>query len=274
MTFIKNIFEILWTIWWLFIAGLLLLINLPILMLFALIFGESNNNIVDPYLRFWSKLTLILWGIRLVIIKNKKIDANTPYIYLSNHRSYLDVFIAVAGIKKQKKFLGKAEVFQWPLIGYFARKFGHISVQRESEQARKESYQNLLKIAKSGSSIFLCPEGAVYMNNKLLNEMRNGAFRIAIESKMAVVAISMINAGELFPPHKIRIRPGKCVNYMSAPFETSSLTLDDVVTLRESVKEEISNNLKEHYPQGKYPIEFDPKNYTESVYLNTFKENK
>ena len=36
------------------------------------------------------------------------------------------------------------------------------------------------------------------MNNKLLNEMRNGAFRIAIESKMAVVAISMINAGELF----------------------------------------------------------------------------
>ena len=274
MTFIKNTFEILWTIWCLFIAGLFLLINLPILMLFALIFGESNNNIVDAYLRFWSKLTLILWGIRLVIIKDKKIDANTPYIYLSNHRSYLDVFIAVAGIKKQKKFLGKAEVFQWPLIGYFARKFGHISVQRESEQARKESYQNLLKIAKSGSSIFLCPEGAVYMNNKLLNEMRNGAFRIAIESKMAVVAISMINAGELFPPHKIRIRPGKCINYMSAPFETSSLTLDDVVTLRESVKEEISNNLKEHYPQGKYPIEFDPKNYTESVYLNTFKETK
>lgn len=274
MTFIKNTFEILWTIWCLFIAGFFLLINLPILMLFALIFGEGKNNIVDAYLRFWAKLTLIFWGIRLVIIRDKKIDANTPYIYLSNHRSYLDVFIAVAGIKKQKKFLGKAEVFQWPYIGYFARKFGHISVQRESEKARKESYQNLLKITKSDSSIFLCPEGAVYMNEKLLNEMRNGAFRIAIESKTPVVAISMINAGELFPPHKIRIRPGKCINYMSAPFETSALTLDDVDTLRESVKEEILNNLKKHYPQGKYPIEFDPKDYTESVYLNTHKETE
>ena len=123
MTFIKNTFEILWTIWCLFIAGLFLLINLPILMLFALIFGEGKNNIVDAYLRFWSKLTLIFWGIRLLIIKDKKIDANTPYIYLSNHRSYLDAFIAVAGISKQKKFLGKAEVFQWPFIGIL-RKFG------------------------------------------------------------------------------------------------------------------------------------------------------
>ncbi len=272
MTFIKNIFEILWTIWCLFIAGFFLLINLPILMLFALIFGEGKNNIVDTYLRFWSKLTLIFWGIRLVIIRDKKINANTPYVYLSNHRSYLDVFIAVAGINKQKKFLGKAEVFQWPLIGYFARKFGHISVQRESEQARKESYQKLLKVAKSGSSIFLCPEGAVYMNDKLLNEMRNGAFRIAIESKTPIVAISMINAGELFPPHKIRIRPGKCINYMSAPFETSALTLNDVDKLREIVKKEIFNNLKKYYPQGKYPIKFNPKDYTERVYLNTHNE--
>ena len=140
--------------------------------------------------------TNYFWGIRLVIIKDDKIDSNKPYIYLSNHRSYLDVFIAVSGIKNQKKFLGKAEVFRWPFIGYFARKFGHISVQRESVEARKESYQTLLKIAKSGSSIFLCPEGAVYMNDKLLNEMRNGAFRIAI-SKTPVVAISMINSGEL-----------------------------------------------------------------------------
>ena len=273
MTFIKNTFEILWTIWCLFIAGFFLLINLPILMLFTIIFVEGKNNIVDAYLRFWAKIILIFWGISLVIIRDKKIDTNTSYIYLSNHRSYLDVFIAVAGIKKQKKFLGKAEVFQWPYIGYFARKFGHVSVKRESEQARKESYQNLLKIVKSDNSIFLCPEGAVYMNDNLLNEMRNGAFRIAIESKTPLVAISMINAGELFPPDKIRIRPGKCINYMSAPFETKALTLDDLDSLRESVKEEILNNLKKYYPKGKYPIEFDPKDYVESVYLNTLKEN-
>ena len=84
------------------------------------------------------KTNINFLGIRLVIIRDKKIDSNKPYIYLSNHRP-LDVFIAVVGIKT-KKFLGKAEVFRWPYIGYFARKFGQ-TVQREYEQARKESYQ-------------------------------------------------------------------------------------------------------------------------------------
>jgi hypothetical protein len=56
---------------------------------------------------------------------------------------------------------------------------------------------------------------------------------------------------------------------MSAPFETTALTLDDVDTLRESVKEEILSNLKRHYPDGKYPIEFNPKNYEESVFAKS-----
>ena len=59
---------------------------------------------------------------------------------------------------------------------------------------------------------------------------------------------------------------------MSAPFKISSLTSKDVDTLREKVKKEIFNNLKKHYPEGKYPIEFNPKDYTENIYLNTHNE--
>jgi len=124
-----------------------------------------------------------------------------------------------------------------------------------------------LNVAKRGTSLFLCPEGAIFMNDNLLNEMRNGAFRVAIESRQDLVAITMVNAGELFPPHKLRIRPGKCINYMSAPFKTNNLTLDDLDLLRESVKEEILSNLLKHYPEGKYPVEFDPGHYNETVYV-------
>ena len=269
MKFLKNIFEILWTGWCLFIAVLILLINLPIFLVFISIWGNKESAFIDYYIRLCARGILICWGIRMVFINDKKLDFGQTYIFVSNHRSYLDVFIAIIGIKQYKKFLGKAEIFEWPLIGYLANKLGHIPVKRESSEARKESFQNILNHAKNKTSLFLCPEGAMYMNDKLLNEMRNGAFRIAIESKMPIVAISMINAGELFPPDKIRIRPGRCMNYMSAPFETNALTLDDLDTLRESVKEEILNNLKIHYPEDKYPIEFNPKNYKQPVYQNT-----
>ena len=269
MNSLKNALEIIWTIWSLFIAGLIIAINFPIMALFIAIWGEKESGLIDYYLRFCSRLILVSWGIRMIFINDKKLDFSKPAIYICNHRSYLDVFIAVLGIKSYKRFLGKAEVFDWPIIGFLANKLGHIPVKRESEEDREQSFQKILNVAKSKTSLFLCPEGAIFMNDKLLNEMRNGAFRVAIESNLPIVAITMVNAGELFPPHILRIRPGKCINYMSAPFETKALNLNDIDALRENVKEEILNNLLKHYPEGNYPIEFEPKEYKETVYLNT-----
>ena len=77
-------------------------------------------------------------------------------------------------------------------------------------------------------------------------------------TRRKIIAISIINAGELFPPHKIRIRPGKCISYISAPFETSELNLDDINTLRDSIKEDIYRNLKNHYPVLKSMLFQDP----------------
>jgi len=272
MKFVKNIFEIIWTVWSMVVALMIVLINLPILLFFIFIWGEKESRIVDYYLRFCCRLILISWGIKMVFIRNPKLDYSKSYIYIANHRSYLDVFIAIMGIKSYKKFLGKAEVFDWPIIGFLAKRLGHIPVKRELEENREKSYQRILNVAKSNTSLFLCPEGAIFMNDELLNEMRNGAFRVAIESKLPIVAITMVNAGELFPPDKFRIRPGKCINYLSAPFETKTLTIENIDTLRDSVKNEILNNLVKHYPKGKYPIEFNPNDYQESVYLDTLKK--
>jgi len=239
------------------------------MLLFITILGEQESRVIDYYLRFCCRSILISWGIKMIFRNDPKLDFTKAYIYVANHRSYLDVFIAVLGIKSYKRFLGKAEVFDWPIIGFLANRLGHIPVKRQSETDREQSYQKILHVAKNNTSLFLCPEGAIFMNDKLLNEMRNGAFRVAIESSTPIVVISMINAGELFPPHKLRIRPGICINYLSAPFETEMLTLNDLDTLREQVKDEFIKNLSKHYPEGKYPIEFEPKEYKETVYLDT-----
>ena len=263
---LKKLIDLLWTIWCLISGSILILLNLPILLSFIVIFRTKKNNALDYYIRITSACVLFFFFLRMTFIKTGEIDNKKNYVFISNHRSYLDVFIAIISIKQYKKFLGKEEVFKWPIIGLLARKLGHVSVKRESLEDRQKSYLNLLDILRKGSSIFLCPEGAVEMNDQLINEMRNGAFRMAIESNTPIVAITIVNAGELFPPDKIRIRPGKCINYISVPFETKNLSLNDVDTLREKVKKEILDNLIRHYPKGKYPIEFDPEKYNKTFY--------
>ena len=111
------------------------------------------------------------------------------------------------------------------------------------------------------------------MNDKLLNEMRNGAFRLAIESKIPVVAISMINAGNFF--HLTKLEYGQvnasttCQHLLKRASNIRPCGYTERKCERRNFKQ-----LKKHYPQGKYPIEFDPKDYTESVYLNTHKETE
>ncbi len=263
---IKKTIDLFWTLWCLVSGFIIILLSLPILFTLTFIYKTKKNNTLDYYIRLITNFIVFIWGIRMFFIKESEIDKNNNYVFISNHRSYLDLFIAIIGIKQHKKFLGKEEVFKWPIIGFLAKKLGHVSVKRESHEDREKSYKNLLDILKKDVSIFLCPEGAVKMNDQLINELRNGAFRMAIESKTPIIAITMVNAGELFPPDKIRIRPGKCINYISKPFETKNLNLNDVKKLREKVKKEIFNNLIQHYPEGKYPIEFNPKDYKETVY--------
>ena len=269
MNYFKNFFDIIWTAWSLFAALLIITLNFPVMLIFIWVWGEKESHIVDYHLRFCCRLILISWGIKMIFNTDPSVNFSKAYIYVANHRSYLDVFIAILGIKNYKRFLGKAEVFDWPIIGFLANRLGHIPVKRESEENREKSFQRILEVAKGKTSLFLCPEGAIFMNDKLINEMRNGAFRVAIESKLPIVAITMVNAGELFPPDKFRIRPGRCINYISAPFETENLTLENIDSLRKDVKNELLNNLLKHYPTGKYPIEFNPNVYIESVYLNT-----
>lgn len=261
-----------WTLWCAMVAFMLILVNTPIILILSLLKWHHNNH-VDAYLRHLAHLTLFLWGIRTRFIRSSKIDFKKHYIYVSNHRSYLDVFIAMTGIKSNKKFLGKEEVFHWPIIGMLAKSLGHIPVHRNSDKSRALGFEKLLNTLHEHSSIFLCPEGAIFMNNKLLNTFRNGAFRAAILTNTPIVAMSIIEAGERLPPDKIRVFPGKCTTYMSEPFNTQHLSLEDLDTLRDNVEKEIFQQLEKHYPHKTYPINFNPNEYTNSVYLDTYKKD-
>ena len=274
MTRIKKIIEIIWTIWCLLSATILILISFPIVVIHVLIFNENKRKNLDIFVRVIAKIIMNLWGIKQKFIFEKKLDYNRSYLYVANHKSYLDAFIAILGIKQYKNFIGKSELFNWPIIGTLSKILGNVPVKRESSSSRKKSYEWLVEILNKQISLFICPEGAVYMNDKLINEMRNGGFRAAIESNTPIIVMSIINAGILFPSDKMRIRPGKCITYMSKPIETSNLTINDIDNLREKVKKIILNNLLKYYPNEKYPVEFNPQDYREKVYLDTLNKKK
>lgn len=79
-----------------------------------------------------------------------------PTLFVANHASYLDVF--VLGELLDGKFVAKAEVANWPVLGKLAQLQNTLFFERDPRRAR-EHLQLLQNELQQGNSLMLFPEG-------------------------------------------------------------------------------------------------------------------
>ncbi len=251
---ISRSFDILWTIWSLIVIISFLAGFSPIVMLLVLFQTDGATRLAGRFIKGVFYMASLFMGVVPLYKGRKHVSKKSNYIFIANHRSYLDIVLAIILSNADTKFLGKAEMFKWPVIGYFAGKLAHVPVDRSCADARKNSFLNILRTVQNGHSLFIFPEGGIYQTEKLLYPFKSGAFRLAIETQKPLVVMTFINAGRLNPSNKwFAIRPGRAINFISKPIETKGMTLDDVPKLKEMAREEMMKNLLIYYPKGQYP---------------------
>jgi 1-acyl-sn-glycerol-3-phosphate acyltransferase len=82
--------------------------------------------------------------------------SNEPILFVANHSSYLD--IPVLGSLIPASFVAKAEVANWPLIGFMARLQQTAFIERRAVRAAEQRSSLRERLAK-GQSLILFPEG-------------------------------------------------------------------------------------------------------------------
>lgn len=253
MSFLISI----WTCWCFLITFLIYIIFLPFNLFLVFCVGQRGRDFFVRYNHYIGRYLLFLYGMPRKIRGSYPIEINQPCIYIANHKSYLDVIIIASLVPQKIKYLGKKEVFNWPLIGFFAKYSGQIPVQREDRESRNQAYQTMKDAIDDGFSIVLFPEGGWrhkedtkhpnpygFKNNKLLNPFRNGAFRLALEKKIPIIPIALLNAGDRFSSKTMKIIPGKLFIYI---FETLYPTnTSDPLDLNKTCYTMIYQKLKEY----------------------------
>ena len=252
---ISRSFDVLWTFWTAIVIILFFAVFLPVVVILVLLQTKRSIRWAGRIIRKVALMIALCIGIVPLYKGKKQLSRKENYIYIANHKSYLDILLAMILANTDTKFLGKAELFDWPLIGFFAKKLAHVPVDRGSAEARKKSFFNILHTVKNGHSLFLFPEGGIFKTEKLLSPFKSGAFRLAIETQKPLVVITLINAGRLNPSHNwFAIRPGKAINFISEPIPTEGMTMKDVDLLKEKAYNIMLQNLEKYYPDGRYPL--------------------
>jgi 1-acyl-sn-glycerol-3-phosphate acyltransferase len=183
-----------------------LLFFLPFLLVPPL-FGLRATAITYLFLKIWSwvfsKLNFIQYRIEGV----GELKKGSPCIYVSNHTSFLDLPGLSLAIPGQFRPLAKKELLKIPVFGWVVGVVT-IIVDRSDAESRISSLKNMIRTLQMGIPALIFPEGTQNRTDKLLQPFKDGAFRMAMETKVPVVPVVIKGAGALMPPGKFSVRPG------------------------------------------------------------------
>lgn len=128
-----------------------------------------------------------------------------PYLIVSNHTSYFDIFFMYALLPQNRfLFLGKSELLSYPLIKTLFKHL-NIPVFRKDRVKAARSYKRSVEAIHEGWSLVIFPEGGIPDEN--LPEMipfKDGAFKLAKRCNVPIVPITFLNHFHMFTdPGKI-----------------------------------------------------------------------
>jgi 1-acyl-sn-glycerol-3-phosphate acyltransferase len=228
---LRTVLLKLYAIWVIAVFLGFMILYLPGILIPFLI-GEKYGTIGYKFLKLWSWTFSKLNFIPYEIVGKENIRPGKAYIYASNHTSSLDIPGVCLTVPTQIRPLAKKELEKIPVFGWIVKP-ACVVVDRSSNESRKKSMEHLKEVLKRGISILIFPEGTQNRTGEVLQPFYDGAFRIAIETRQPVLPMVILNAGNLMPPGKWFIKPGKIRIVVGKEISTEDMTLKDVRRLRD-----------------------------------------
>ena len=240
MKLFKYIFWILYRIWFYILVALPIVVLLPILVISIL--KESWYPFFFKLARFWAHFILMGMGFTIKIEREQIPEASKSYMFIANHTSMADIMLMLVTVKNPFVFVGKKELAKIPLFGFFYKRTS-ILVDRSSQKSRQAVFLRAQRRLKQGMSICIFPEGGVPDEDIVLDEFKDGAFRMAINHHIPIVPITFADNKKRFSYTFFSGSPGLMRVKVHKFISTEGLTTADTRTVNETSHNLILNEL-------------------------------
>ncbi len=137
-------------------------------------------------------------GIELVVKGEEHLWSKRPAVFIFNHQSSTDLFIAAKLIRKDATGIAKKELKNFPILGQMMTAAGVIFIDRKDRAKAIEAMKPAVEALKNGTSIIIFPEGTRSKDYKL-GTFKKGAFHIAMQAGVPIVPVVIRNAHDAMP---------------------------------------------------------------------------
>lgn len=161
-------------------------------------------------------------------------DPRLPYVAVSNHESYADIFL-ISHFPWEMKWLSKDTIFRIPVMGWMMRMAKDIPIKRGKRESVVSAMQGCRDRLGRKVSVMIFPEGTRSKTDDLL-PFKDGAFKLAIEAQVPILPIVVAGTRDCMAKHSFQFRRARAKARVLSPIETTGLTNADVADLRDRTK--------------------------------------
>ena len=197
----------------------------------------------------YERTVLHRWVNRLFAITAISIDlrveealspASGPFIFMANHRSFMDIPILAAVLRPfSPSWVALSCLVHVPFFGWAFRRFDPILVRPGDKTRNRVAMEAARKTLSKGNSLLVFPEGGLSRNARLL-PLKAGFFKLALETGIPIVPVTIIGTDHLLPPGSYKIKSGTVRVFIGSRLPTSS----SVDNLRDAVRTKMESYLK------------------------------
>jgi len=185
-----------------------------------------------------------LTGTKIMIHGQENLPAHDKQcIFVSNHASYLDVYVLTAVLGRPLSFIAKAELKTKTIIYILLKRIGTLFVERFDQRQGIEDARVITEKGGGGRSLFFFPEGT-FMRMPGLLPFRMGAFTSAVRLGIPVIPVavrgtrSILRAGSWYPRHgSIAVTVGSPIYPETSPAPQKQDSWAAALSLRDKTRQ-------------------------------------
>jgi 1-acyl-sn-glycerol-3-phosphate acyltransferase len=182
-------------------------------------------------------------GIHIDVSGRDRIDPKTPYVFMANHLSFLDGPMLFWLIPQFIRVILKKQVFRIPVVGQGMKYVEFVPVDRKGVRGGKKSIEKASRLMREkGYSFLIFPEGTRSRDGRI-QPFKRGGFFLALESRAAIVPITIDGTYELMPRGRMFAGRGKVRVVFYPPVPVEGYNKQNMQALIERVKGIIESGL-------------------------------
>lgn len=158
----------------------------------------ERNVVANIIAREWAQRALANNGSSINVIGIENVPETGGVLFVANHQGNFDIPILIGHVPRDKGFIAKAELLNFPFLNKYMKYIDCIFIDRKDARQSLIAMDKAAENLKEGHSLVIFPEGTRSADGTI-GKFKPGSLKLALKAGVPIVPITLNGSMNIMP---------------------------------------------------------------------------